>query len=255
VGVSRQYYDANHSEECSVCLNELSAERPWRPWVEHYGVGYSLDGLPEFLMEACTNRHVFHKVCLEECYIRAMNQRVDVECPFCKETFKNQTLTMLEGRNKSPPDNNLDHPNPYAYSAVAYYEYEKLRTRKKLESMSRGFSEELIDDAMRFFEDHAHTSSSLADLFPVEDYVSLTQDEMEELKSEYMSKRSETGQVLRLLQKKIPYPANRAKLETVQELGLILTIMQYHNSILEALITNQQFASLIQDEEDELLTF
>jgi len=40
---------------------DLSAERLGRLWV-----GYSFDGLPEFLMEACTNRHVFHKVCLEE---------------------------------------------------------------------------------------------------------------------------------------------------------------------------------------------
>jgi hypothetical protein len=251
VGVARRDYDANNSEECSVCFYELSAEHPTKPWIEHYGVGYSDDGLPEFLMEACTNHHVFHKVCLEETYIRAMNQRVDVECPFCKAPFKGQygqALRMLEGRNKWPPDNNLDHPNPYGYTAAAYYEYERLRTQKKLRTMSSGLPEDLEDSAMTFFQNHAHDSESLADLFPVGDYVSLTEDEMEELKEEYLRNRFETKEVVVSLQTKYLSQSGPAKLETRQELSLYQTMMEYHNRILEALVTNQRFASLMEDE-------
>ena len=101
--------------------------------------------------------------------------------------------------------------------------------------------------AMTFFQNHAHDSESLADLFPVGDYAALTQDEMEELSDDFFSNLLETRTVFQSLETKYRTQSGQAKRETRKELSLYQAMMEYHVLILEALATNSRFASLLED--------
>lgn len=237
IGVTRQQYNANNSEECSVCFEPLSAERPGFPWHEHYDTSYSYDGLPDFIIEACENRHVFHKVCLEQAYVRAVNNSVEIACPFCKAPFKDNALRMLQNRNDGPPATNLDHPNPFAYSAPDYYMYEFKRTRMKLERMSREakLDEDTEDEVNDFFFSHNCKDLPLEDFFPPGDIAGLTDDQARDVLDDVTRLRNATRQ--RLLEH-----ADGNLLALYQEM------MQYHDRILAVLMTNPRAASLMEED-------
>ena len=241
VGVTRTDYDADNSEECSLCFYPLSDERPGLPWHDHYGLGYSDDGLPEFLIEACLNRHVFHKVCLEQAYIHAANSQVSAECPYCKDPLKRQAYLMMRNRNEGPPYTNHEHPNPFSYSAPNFFTYEWNRARMKLRrfvialELKRGPDDETGDETMNFFTTHNYNNLSLQDFFPPDDVEPLTVDEASEILDKVTLIRNTTRR--QLMQ------------QTDEDLvPLYQEMMAYHERILAVLMTNPRVRSLMEED-------